>query len=304
MSRNHKDKYENCNPRRAHTIMSAEDAAAGKKSHWPELEITGTIRNLSPNLWQLTHLTSLYLNDNCLSRIPPDICRLVNLRALDLSSNKLRSLPAELGELIYLRELHLNNNLLRVLPYELGKLFQLHVLGLAGNPLSKEILALYGEPNGTHKLLTYMLDNLQGPDPNQAQQPILVCTAHIHWDPEFCDVKLIQTMMLSNELRGILDQEAANLQGVIEFLTSGRVPADHKDFKFDFKGIIDYIFYSKNSMTPLGLLGPLAPEWLRENKVVGCPHPHVPSDHFPLLVELEMIPTVPPASNGLTVPRR
>ena len=23
-------------------------------------------------------------------------------------------------------------------------------------------------------------------------QQILVCTAHIHWDPEFCDVKLIQ----------------------------------------------------------------------------------------------------------------
>lgn len=30
-------------------------------------------------------------------------------------------------------------------------------------------------------------------------------------------------------------------------------------------------------MTPLGLLGPLASEWLRDNKVVGCPHPHVPS---------------------------
>lgn len=30
-------------------------------------------------------------------------------------------------------------------------------------------------------------------------------------------------------------------------------------------------------MTPLGLLGPLAPEWLRENKVIGCPHPHIPS---------------------------
>ena len=25
-----------------------------------------------------------------------------------------------------------------------------------------------------------------------AQQSILVATAHIHWDPEFCDVKLIQ----------------------------------------------------------------------------------------------------------------
>ncbi|XP_021915890.1 CCR4-NOT transcription complex subunit 6-like [Zootermopsis nevadensis] len=548
MSRNHKDKYENTNPRRAHTIMSSEDAAAGKKSHWPELEITGTIRNLSPNLWHLTHLTSLYLNDNCLSRIPPDISRLVNLRTLDLSSNKLRSLPAELGELIYLRELHLNNNHLRVLPYELGKLFQLHILGLQGNPLTKEILTLYGEPNGTHKLLTYMLDNLQvtasnppqrpwipltrpnrtrptciftvmcynvlcdkyatrqmygycpswaleweyrkkgildeirhyaadiislqevetsqfynfflpelkrvgydgifspksraktmaenerkfvdgcaifystakfslikehlvefnqlamanaegsdnmlnrvmpkdniglaallktkeaawdnglPPDVSQVHQPILVCTAHIHWDPEFCDVKLIQTMMLSNELRSILEEashsfrpghkpDTNNIQlllcgdfnslpdsGVIEFLTSGRVPADHKDFKslayksclqkisgcdkpnefthsfklasaysedimpftnytFDFKGIIDYIFYSKQSMTPLGLLGPLATEWLRENKVVGCPHPHVPSDHFPLLVELEMTPTVPASSNGL-IPRR
>jgi hypothetical protein len=41
MSRNHKDKYENTNPRRTHTIMSSEDAAAGKKSNWPELEITG-----------------------------------------------------------------------------------------------------------------------------------------------------------------------------------------------------------------------------------------------------------------------
>ena len=44
------------------------------------------------------------------------------------------------------------------------------------------------------------------PDASQVHQPILVCTAHIHWDPEFCDVKLIQTMMLSNELRSILEE--------------------------------------------------------------------------------------------------
>ncbi|KAE8741343.1 hypothetical protein FOCC_FOCC013110, partial [Frankliniella occidentalis] len=162
MSRNLKDKYDNVNPRRAHTIMSAEDAASGRKSYWAELEITGSIRNVSPCLWQLTHLTSLYLNDNCLSRIPPDVAMLVNLRSLDLSKNKLRSLPAELGELINLRELLLSHNHLRVLPYELGKLFQLHVLGLQGNPLNKEILSLYGETNGTHKLLTYMLDSLTG----------------------------------------------------------------------------------------------------------------------------------------------
>lgn len=60
------------------------------------------------------------------------------------------------------RELQLNHNLLRVLPYEIGKLFHLHVLGIGGNPLGKDILSIYNEPNGTNKLLTYMLDNLSG----------------------------------------------------------------------------------------------------------------------------------------------
>uniref|UniRef100_A0A182UYT1 poly(A)-specific ribonuclease n=2 Tax=gambiae species complex TaxID=44542 RepID=A0A182UYT1_ANOME len=164
----------------------------------------------------------------------------------------------------------------------------------------------------------------------QISQPILVCTAHIHWDPEFCDVKLIQTMMLSNELKTILDEaglsfrpghkfDVNNVQlvlcgdfnslpdsGVIEFLSAGRVSMDHQDFKeLGYKSclqrIIDYIFYSKQGMVPLGLLGPISPEWLRDNKVVGCPHPHIPSDHFPLLVELELIhmPTAGAQPNGL-----
>lgn len=64
--------------------------------------------------------------------------------------------------LFHCRELLLNNNLLRVLPNEIGKLFHLHILGLHGNPLGKDVLSIYNEPNGTHKLLTYMLDNLTG----------------------------------------------------------------------------------------------------------------------------------------------
>lgn len=106
MPRNPKENnFENnaTNNRRMHTFMSPEDIAAGKKSLWTELEITGTIRNLSPNLFQLQNLTALYLKNNHLQRLPPDICQLVNLRTLDLSRNKLRSLPAELGDLIYLR---------------------------------------------------------------------------------------------------------------------------------------------------------------------------------------------------------
>lgn len=106
--------------------MSAEDVAAGRKSSWSGVEVTGEfaipdcptripndvsistrilglVRNISPQLWQFEHLTALYLNDNCLTRLPSDIGALVNLRTLDLSNNKLRSLPAELGELIQLR---------------------------------------------------------------------------------------------------------------------------------------------------------------------------------------------------------
>jgi len=65
----------------------------------------------------------------------------------------------------------------------------------------------------------------------------------------------------------------------------------YTNYTFEFKGIIDYIFYSKPSMTPLGLLGPLDPAYISENKISGAPHPSIPSDHFPLLAELEMTAT-------------
>ncbi|XP_022247660.1 CCR4-NOT transcription complex subunit 6-like isoform X2 [Limulus polyphemus] len=548
MSRSlHKDKYEFPNPRRAHTIMSPEEVSTGKRSYWPELEITGPIRNLSPALWRMSHLTSLYLNDNNLSHIPPDIARLTCLTHLDLSCNKLHTVPAELGDLILLRELLLNNNFLRVLPFEMGKLFQIKKLGLKGNPLSHELYTRYSKPRGTQELLAFLLDNLPVTSPyppqrpwislehpnrqspscvfsvmcynilcpkyatrqmygycptwalsweyrrkcimeeikhysadiislqevetdqfynfflpelrnegydgifspksrakivleserkhvdgcaiffrsnkfslikehlvefnqlamanaegsddmlnrvqtkdniglaallqtnegafengvlpgsSEIHQPLLVCTAHIHWDPEYCDVKLIQTMMLMSELHGILEDATQSFRpgsqkpdinniplllcgdfnslpesGVVEFLTSGRVSVDHPDFKklgykdclrklsstdktseythcfmlanaykedfmtytnytYDFKGIIDYIFFPTKHMTVLGLLGSLDLEWLKENKIAGCPHPHIPSDHFPLLVEFEITPqsSFPVLPNGL-----
>lgn len=59
-------------------------------------------------------------------------------------------------------------------------------------------------------------------------------------------------------------------------------------FRYEFKGIIDYIFFSRHYMNLLGVLGPMDENWFAENKVVGCPHPHIPSDHFPLFVEFEM----------------
>ncbi|XP_040010557.1 CCR4-NOT transcription complex subunit 6-like [Xiphias gladius] len=546
-----KEKYDPPDPRRCYTIMSAEEAASGKKSHWAELEISGRVRSLSSSLWTLTHLTALHINDNNLTRIPPDIAKLPNLVYLNLSSNKLRSLPAELGNMVSLRELLLNNNLLRVLPYELGRLFQLQTLGLKGNPLSQDILNLYQEPDGTRKLLNYMLDNLavhpeqlpqrpwitlkerdqmiptavftvmcynvlcdkyatrqlygycpswalnweyrkkgimeeitncdadiislqeveteqyytlfletlkergydgyfcpksraklvseqerkhvdgcavffktekcqsmaeescllygffftflehftsfisvhlislfftpslaaypwhspvfssllSGMKPPQERQLILVANAHLHWDPEYSDVKLIQTMMFLSELKNIAERASGSVatgsptadpssipivmcadlnslpdSGVVEYLSNGGVAENHKDFKelrysecltnfscngkngnsdgsithsfqlksaydsnlmpytnytYDFKGVIDYIFFSKIHMSVLGQLGPLDSQWLIDNNITGCPHPHIPSDHFSLLAQLELHPPLPHPLNPL-----
>lgn len=555
-----KEKYEPPDPRRMYTIMSSDEAASGKKSYWAELEISGKVRSLSSALWSLTHLTALHLGDNSLSRIPPEIAKLHNLVYLDLSSNKIRSLPAELGTMVSLRELLLNNNQLRVLPFELGKLFQLQTLGLKGNPLAQDLMSLYQEPDGTRRLLIYLLDNLAGaikrvpteqPPPRSwivLQEPdrtspaalfsvmcynvlcdkyathqlygycppwalnweyrkksimqeilscnadiislqeveteqyfkfflvelkgqgydgffspksrartmsesdrkhvdgcaifyktekfsvvqkhtvefnqlamansegseamlnrvmtkdnigvavllelrremmeitsgksllgmekqlLLVANAHMHWDPEYSDVKLVQTMMFLSEVKNIVDKASRSLKlssvsgetnpvplvlcadlnslpdsGVVEFLSTGGVDCTHKDFKelrysdsltnfncngkngssngrithgfklksayengimpytnytFDFKGIIDYIFYSEPQVNVLGVLGPLDPDWLLENSITGCPHTHIPSDHFSLFAQLELtLPHLPPI-NGVHLPVR
>ncbi|CAF3490840.1 unnamed protein product [Adineta steineri] len=158
-SSNSNDQQQNSSQRSLPLSTDIKNDSNKKKSDWNEIEITGNVRTLSPTLWTLSQLTSLYLNDNQLSRLPSEIACLTNLVTLDISNNKLRNLPSEIGELITLRELNLTNNSIRNLPYEIGKLFRLQSLGLLGNPLSAEILSIYTESNGLQKLLSYFLDN-------------------------------------------------------------------------------------------------------------------------------------------------
>ena len=57
----------------------------------------------------------------------------------------------------------------------------------------------------------------------------------------------------------------------------------YTNYTYDFKGMIDYIFYPSQTMTTLGFLGPVDSLWLKENKVVGCPHPHLHSGNMKLI---------------------
>ncbi len=127
---------------------------------WYEVKVKGLVKNISPKLWEWTHLRCLYLNDNNLMRLPPAVASLTNLQCLDASNNKIRTLPSEIGDMTSLRELYLNNNQVRVLPFEFGKLFKLAQLGLKGNPLTQDMMAIFMEPNGTQKLLIHLLDQL------------------------------------------------------------------------------------------------------------------------------------------------
>ncbi|PIO26908.1 hypothetical protein AB205_0080720, partial [Aquarana catesbeiana] len=62
---------------------------------------------------------------------------------------------------------------------------------------------------------------------------LMVANAHMHWDPEYSDVKLIQTMMFCWECANnfsffffFFSQHC-----VVEYLTNGVVADNHKDFK-------------------------------------------------------------------------
>lgn len=223
---------------------------------------------------------------------------------------------------------------------------------IASTPSSKS-------PNGTKDQTNSNVNSNTSNGSPINKQLLLVSTAHIHWDPDYCDVKLIQTLMFTNEIKLIIEQATREFRspstpipqqidcsstipvvicadlnslpesGVIEYLRTGRILANHIDFKdlgydtclqkintsdkpselshnlkldcaydkeimpytnytYDFKGMIDYIFYSRNLMRTVGLLGPLDQDWIKSNRIVGFPHPHVPSDHLPLMVELEL----------------
>lgn len=39
----------------------------------------------------------------------------------------------------------------------------------------------------------------------------------------------------------------------------------------------------------LGVLGPFDTNWFTKHRIPGCPHHYIPSDHFPIVAELELL---------------
>ena len=65
-------------------------------------------------------------------------------------------------------------------------------------------------------LFHFFLSNIAGkPHLGTEKQLILVANAHMHWDPEYSDVKLVQTMMFLSEVKNIIDKASRSLQSSV-----------------------------------------------------------------------------------------
>ncbi|XP_061622853.1 CCR4-NOT transcription complex subunit 6-like isoform X2 [Phyllopteryx taeniolatus] len=442
-----KEKYDPPDPRRCYTIMSAEEAANGKKSQWAELEISGNplsqdilnlyqepdgtrkllnymLDNLAVHPEQLperpwitlqerdqtvptaafTVMSYNVLCDKYATRQLYGYCPswalsweyrkkgiMEEINSCDADIVSLQEVETEQYYAFFLETLKSRGYDGYFCPKSRAKLVseqeRKHVDGCAvffktdkftlvqkhtvefnqvamANSEGSEVMlnrVMTKDNIGVAVLLEVNKDLFSG-DANAVPERalVLVANAHMHWDPEYSDVKLIQTVMFLSELKSIAERAAgesgassipivlcADLNslpdsGVVEYLSNGGVADNHKDFKelryneclsnfscsnggnssnsnssgsvthsfqlksaydshvmpytnytYDFKGVIDYIFFSCTHMSTLGVLGPLDAHWLSDNNMTGCPHPHVPSDHFSLLAQLELRPLPP-----------
>lgn len=87
-------------------------------------------------LWELSHLEKLYLNDNQLLNFPLQLIKLKKLRILNLKNNQFQVISSRIQELSSLEDLDLCDNKLQTIPMELGNLPHLKKLRLNDNLLT------------------------------------------------------------------------------------------------------------------------------------------------------------------------
>lgn len=172
-------------------------------------------------------------------------------------------------------------------------------------------------------------------------ESVWIVTTHLHWDPQFNDVKTFQVGVLMDHIENLL-KEQSNAQSkqeakkcpvilcgdlnseihsaVYELLSTGRVQAHDdikgRDFGYmtqknfahnlamkssysyigelpltnftpSFTSVIDYIWFSTQSLRVRGLLGPIDPDYI--SQFIGFPNAKFPSDHIPVLARFEFL---------------
>ena len=95
------------------------------------------LTEIPEEVFELTHLKMLKLNNNLISELPESFGDLAKLTYLDLGGNQLSELPEIIGNLTNLGHLSLSGSSLSELPEVIGNLTNLTYLSLWGNKLSE-----------------------------------------------------------------------------------------------------------------------------------------------------------------------
>ena len=95
------------------------------------------LTEIPEDVFELTHLRILKLQNNRISKLPESIGNLTNLTQLDLADNQLSELPESFGNLTNLTGLYLSRNKLLELPESFGNLTNLTDLDVRENKLSE-----------------------------------------------------------------------------------------------------------------------------------------------------------------------
>ena len=153
--------------------------AASQPDSVYRLDLKGQYLSVIPEeIWSMTNLTHLDLDENGFDSISPKVGNLVNLQRLDLDQNNLSFLPKEIGQLKNLTFLDVDRNKLTSLPEEIGGLTALEIFDLHSNNLTsvpksigqlKNLRSLRLEwnnfpaiPSGVYELQQLMVLNLVG----------------------------------------------------------------------------------------------------------------------------------------------
>ncbi|KAJ1561836.1 Glucose-repressible alcohol dehydrogenase transcriptional effector [Cladochytrium tenue] len=237
---------------------------------------------LPASISRLRSLTCLDVSGNKLTAVPPELGLVVSLRELLLFDNQLTFLPVQLGSLFQLELLGIEGNPLpeTIVSVNMKDGASGVIMLLRENITASKYAS---DPYSTALSIFTLLQNdviefqqlaIHRPDVRKTedifnrvmikdniaviavleskQNPankILVANAHLHWDPAYSDVKLMQTAMLVEEIQRISSSFAAKSNdstalpvlicgdfnslpssGVYELLSRGSVAQDHQDF--------------------------------------------------------------------------
>eukprot|EP00128_Syssomonas_multiformis_P018137 Colp12_sorted_trinity150504_noHs@24977 len=220
------------------------------------------LSRIPEDIGNLAQLVTLDLSNNKITSIPPTIGQLTQLRELLLYNNKIATLPYELGRLFLLKNLGLTGNNLQK-PFSSISLegtqavirFLIDHAPVPPQRPERPWITIEAEPpagSSPPETLTVFCYNVlsskyatqQVLESKTSRNPVVLANVHVHWDPEYKDVKLIQTTMLLEEIQKFMnghrlfktplivcgDFNSLPNSGVYEFMSTGKVGRSHSDF--------------------------------------------------------------------------